>query len=331
MHPGRSLGAGFAAMAIAVPLAAIAQTIELRLPIDCEVGRTCAIQHYVDHDSSQRAQDYRCGSLTYDGHDGTDFRLITTAMQRSGVNVFAAADGQVQRVRDGMVDRPLISGGPVVDARACGNGLVIAHSDGWETQYCHLAQGSLLVRPGEPVRAGQAVGRVGFSGNTEFPHLHFTVRLRGAVVDPFSFGAPKEACGGAEMLWSPPLRPSLVYRERTVLNAGFAIGPFTMKQIENGEAGERKVGPKAPALVAFVRTIGLKERDVQRLLVRTPSGQVLVEHEEKALDRNKAQFMIFSGRKMPPNGWPPGTYLATYTISYDGKVVFEHDFGISVQ
>ena len=77
-------------------------SFELGLPIDCDVGRTCFIQNYVDHDSSPAARDYTCGHETYDGHDGTDFRLPSMIEERAGVAVHAAADGQVLRTRDGM-------------------------------------------------------------------------------------------------------------------------------------------------------------------------------------------------------------------------------------
>ncbi|MDG2570956.1 hypothetical protein P7L87_25725, partial [Vibrio parahaemolyticus] len=52
-----------------VALPAVAQDISLRLPVACEIGRTCFIQHYVDRDPSPAASDYQCGTLTYDAHD----------------------------------------------------------------------------------------------------------------------------------------------------------------------------------------------------------------------------------------------------------------------
>lgn len=61
---------------LVLTMVATAQPIELGLPIDCEIGRDCVIQHYVDHDR----------------HNGTDFRLSDLAAQRRGVNVLAAAD-----------------------------------------------------------------------------------------------------------------------------------------------------------------------------------------------------------------------------------------------
>jgi hypothetical protein len=323
-------GVSCGCLALAFPLAAVAQTIELRLPIDCEVGRTCVIQHYVDRDPSANAQDYQCGTLTYDGHNGTDFRLPTTAIQRAGIDVLAAAEGRVQHVRDGMPDISVSTpSAPSVDDRECGNGVIIAHADGWESQYCHMALGSLRVKPGEFVRPGQPIGRVGLSGRTEFPHLHFTVRLRGQVVDPFAFGAPEGACGGGVTLWSAGLRASLAYRAPAILNTGFANAPVTMGQIESGEAGQEAPALEASALVAFVRAIGLKAGDLQQLWVRTPDGRMLAEHSEKPLERNKAQSMLYVGKKRPPSGWPAGTYQATYRIVREGKVVLEQVFAVS--
>ena len=175
--------------------------IELGLPIACEIGRTCLIQNHVDHDRSGGASDYQCGALTYDGHNGTDFRVPTLAMQRGGVNVLAVADGQVLRTRDGVADIAMSApDAPSVARQACGNGATIAHADGWETQYCHLARGSLRVKPGDRVNMGHPLGQVGLSGKTEFPHVHLTVRLNGEVVDPFASGASEGSCGGGTVL-----------------------------------------------------------------------------------------------------------------------------------
>jgi hypothetical protein len=308
-----------------------AQAIDLGPPIDCEVGRACFIQNYMDHDPSPGARDYQCGTLTYDGHNGTDFRLPTLAAQRSGVNVLAAAQGQVLRARDGMADISIsAAGAPSVADRECGNGVVIAHAAGWETQYCHLARGSLRVKPGDRVVAGQPLGQVGLSGKTEFPHLHLTVRQGGKVVDPFAVDAAEGACGAGTSLWSASVRDSLAYQARTVLNVGFAAGPVTMEQIESGEAAGSPPGVEAQALVAFVRAIGLKRGDTQRLSITAPDGRLIADQAEKPLDRDKAQVMLFVGRKRPPAGWDRGPYRATYSVVRDGNVLLERSFEASL-
>jgi Peptidase family M23 len=311
-------------------LATTASAVEFGLPIDCEVGRSCVIQNYVDHDPSPNARDYLCGTLTYDGHNGTDFRLPTLVARRAGVNVLAAADGQVLRTRDGMADILMSAlNTPSVTGRECGNAVVISNAEGWETQYCHLAQSSLRVKPGDRVVKGQPIGQVGLSGRTEFPHLHLTVRHRGKVVDPFAFGTPEEACGAGTPLWHPSVRKTLAYRARTVLNAGFATRPVTMEDVESGEAGRVPLGPEADALVAFVRAIGLKLGDVQRLSIAGPDGQVIADRTEKPLDRDKAQVLLFGGRKRSPLDWQAGTYRATYQVIRDGQNLFEQRFETS--
>jgi hypothetical protein len=313
-----------------VILTTAGHAIELGLPIDCDVGRNCVIQQYVDHDSSSKARDYQCGTLTYDRHNGTDFRLPNLAARRAGVNVLAAADGQVLRTRDGMPDISVSSAeASSVADRECGNGVVISHDEGWETQYCHLAQG-VLVRPGDRVTAGRPIGRVGLSGKTQFPHLHFTVRHQGQIVDPFAFGIAEGTCGGGTSLWTVSAQKLLTYQARTVLNTGFADGPVTMEQVEAGEVERTPPGSRAAALVAFVRAIGLKAGDVQRLSLVGPDRQILADRTEKPLDRDKAQVLLFAGKKRPPTGWPPGRYQATYSVSRNGQIELERLFVLSL-
>jgi murein DD-endopeptidase MepM/ murein hydrolase activator NlpD len=304
--------------------------IVLDLPLQCALGTTCAIQQYVDHDPSPAARDYQCGTLSYDGHNGTDFRLPTLAAQRAGVNVLAAANGVVARVRDQMQDVSIAASGVVaVGNRMCGNGVIVTHRDGWETQYCHLEKDSVRVRPGQGVVAGTPLGRVGLSGATVFPHLHFTVRHHGAIVDPFAFGAAADSCGGGVPLWRASLRAALRYRAREVLNAGFSAAPVSMDAVEAGDGIELKPDSADPAaIVAYVRSIGLKAGDVQQLLIRAPDGSVVLEHAANRLERNQAQSLLFAGKARPAGGWPGGRYWATYRVLLDGQVVLEHSFSV---
>ncbi len=291
-------------------------------PVDCRVGITCEIQHYVDHGGGGAAKDFRCGSVTYKGHNGTDIRVLTMADERRGVAVKAAAAGQVLRVRDGMDDVSVaVTGHDAVKDRDCGNAAVIAHADGFETQYCHMAKGSVSVKPGDRVAAGQPIGRVGLSGDTEFPHLHITVRHDGQVIDPFAFGAPEGSCSGGTSLWRPDLQPSLAYKNGTVLNMGLAPRPVTMDDIDNG-AGAELLTTDAPAVLAYVRAIDLRQGDVQRLVLTGPGG-TLLDRSEPPLPSNKDQTYIGVGRKRPGGGWPPGAYAATFTVTRDGKVIVD--------
>lgn len=314
--------------------AAHAQEISLRLPVACEIGRTCFIQHYVDHVRDAGVSDYMCGTLTYDGHDGTDIRVPTTAAQKAGVDVVAAADGTVLRTRDGMEDISITGRGrESVENAECGNGAVVDHGNGWQTQYCHMAKGSLRVKSGDALKAGDKIGQVGLSGATEFPHLHFTIRKDGKVVDPFMSGPPTKSCDsrGASSLWEERLRPSLAYQAGSVLNKGFAPGPVTTEAVESGATERNTPTTNAPALVAYVRAIGLKGGDVQTLTLFDTDGKPVAQNKAPPLDRNKAQWLMFAGVKQPAGGFRPGLYRAIYRVERDGKPAIEQAFGIALR
>src|SRR5258706_5989149 len=76
----------------------------LALPIACEMGKSCVLQNYVDHDPGPGARDYRCGRLTYNGHKGTDIRVIDLPAFRKGVPVLAAAARPVRAIRHRLSD-----------------------------------------------------------------------------------------------------------------------------------------------------------------------------------------------------------------------------------
>lgn len=74
-----------------------------------------------------------------------------------------------------------------------GNHVVIRHDDGAYAAYAHLRRGSLRVRRGEQVEAGQLLGECGNSGNTTEPHLHAQLMDRASLLTaagiPFEFAA----------------------------------------------------------------------------------------------------------------------------------------------
>jgi len=65
-----------------------------------------------------------------------------------------------------------------------GKVLTIDHGMGWTTRYAHLSK--VYVRRGERVKGGELIGRVGRSGLTTGPHLHFEIRYQGMPLDPIN-------------------------------------------------------------------------------------------------------------------------------------------------
>lgn len=169
----------------------------LDLPLACEPGRSCWVANYADTDPSAAATDFSCGPRAYEGHDGVDFAIRDLGEMARGVTVLAAAAGVVRGARDGVADVAAVDAESRarVAGRECGNGVLLEHGEGWQTQYCHLRRGSVGVRPGQRVAAGEPLGLVGLSGQTEFPHLHLAVRHNGVARDPFTGAALADGCG----------------------------------------------------------------------------------------------------------------------------------------
>ncbi len=97
-------------------------------------------------------------------HSGTDI----AAARSSAVN--AAAGGNVVLAKDLYFN---------------GNTVIIDHGHGLLTMYCHLEHVAVAV--GNPISRGQILGTVGATGRVTGPHLHFSVSLNNARVDPALF------------------------------------------------------------------------------------------------------------------------------------------------
>lgn len=298
---------------------------KLAFPLACHIGKDCEIQHYVDRDPGPGARDYHCGPRTYDKHDGIDIRLLDMAQQRRGVDVLAAAAGRVVATRDGVEDISIRTpGAPSIKGRECGNRVGIAVGGGWIVDYCHLARGSVRVKVGDMVAAGQPVAKVGLSGDTEFPHLHVSVQHGNTFVDPFEPDPSANACGPQGALWDPAALAQMRYKAGAVLNAGFAAQPLTMDQVEDG--GIPAPTGSAPAVVAYARLIGLQSGDVIAMKLTGPGGKVLAQTRQPPLARYRDEDLVYVGRKQPPEGWAHGAYRAEVQVIRQGKVAVTRTF-----
>lgn len=100
-------------------------------------------------------------------HQGIDIGAST------GSNILAAASGVVSIA---------------TYSSSAGNYVMISHGGGVSTVYMHCS--SLLVSEGEKVSQGQVIAKVGSTGYSTGPHLHFGIRSGGSYVNPLNYVSP---------------------------------------------------------------------------------------------------------------------------------------------
>ncbi len=329
----RRIAAVSAALAASLIGAAVAaedaKPPELSLPIACDLGSNCFVQSYVDIDDGPGVRDFACGDATYDQHTGTDFRLLSAAAAKAGVPVLAVADGVVKGLRDGETDVFVSEGGrDPVKGRECGNGVVLDHGSGWETQVCHMRKGSVRVKAGQTVKRGDQLGEVGFSGLADFAHVHLSVRHAGKSVDPFTAHELDGACvkdvEATLGMWTEEAADVLGYKTAEILGAEIADRIPSTAELEHDHQRLAPASPESGQLLLVVRLIKLHEGDVVRLLLTGPGG-LRIDGGEKPLPRSKATYIAYAGLRRPQGleRWPAGRYEGRVTVERNGEVLGE--------
>lgn len=100
-------------------------------------------------------------------HTGLDM----ASQEIENKNVYAAVPGEIVAIKEGNT--------------GYGNHVIIRHN-GYETLYGHLSSFS-NIKVGDEVQAGVVIGKVGSTGRSTSPHLHFEVRIDNVTVDPKAF------------------------------------------------------------------------------------------------------------------------------------------------
>lgn len=153
-----------------------------------------AISAFVDHNTDFPAavQDFNCGARSFDtstglNHSGTDIFLWPfgwSMMEEGRVDVVAAASGIIIEKLDGHFDANCTG-----QDTTSWNAVYIRHNDGSIAWYGHLKENTLTSLPiGSTIQQGDYIGKVGSSGASTGPHLHFEVYADEdltLLVDPF--------------------------------------------------------------------------------------------------------------------------------------------------
>jgi murein DD-endopeptidase MepM/ murein hydrolase activator NlpD len=95
-----------------------------------------------------------------------------------GIDIVSHTGTPIRATADGIVSR-------ATRVSDYGKTLDISHGFGYVTRYAHLSE--VLVRPGQKVRRGDLVGRMGSTGRSTGPHLHYEVFRDGRRVNPWKY------------------------------------------------------------------------------------------------------------------------------------------------
>lgn len=106
-------------------------------------------------------------------------------LHNDGINIAGRRGSPVLAAENGVV---AYTGN---ELRGFGHLVLLRHAGGWITAYAHNEK--VLVRRGDKVRIGQAIARLGATGNVSRPQLHFEIRRGSKAVDPLRYLAPRTA------------------------------------------------------------------------------------------------------------------------------------------
>ena len=160
--------------------------VPTRYPFHPQAGlyeRDLFFNNFVDLDPAggdAAILDWNCTGYTYDTHQGHDSNPRSFAFQDIGVPIYAALDGRVVDAQDGNPDHSTT----LTDKPA--NYVMIDHASAQTGLYWHMRKGSVAVKTGDRVVAGQTIGMTASSGFTDGPHLHFETWVNDVAVEPFS-------------------------------------------------------------------------------------------------------------------------------------------------
>ncbi len=227
--------------------------------------------NFVDLDPGPGMRDFDCGTQTYDGHTGTDSVIRSFREMDIGVPVFAALAGRVIQVQDGEYDRRF---GPTVSQ--FDNHVVLEHGPGRFTIYGHLRKGVTLER-GQRVVAGQQLGWTASSGNSSWPHLHFTSQVGGQVEEPWG-----GACNDAPSGWTnQPQYPKDAYLRELELSEKPFVGKAELPYDQAKRTGTFVAGTR---MIYTRLEFGLLSPDAKlRIRILRPNGSLAVDRASSAM------------------------------------------------
>ena len=170
---------------------AVKMLLEIRYLSPTEIMAACG---YTEMDENWSRLIYKTLEMSYDPNVGMLGSLFSDDSWRNhitsnygyrtypytgfhqGIDIGMPMGTPICAVKDGTVSSA------VYGTSGYGYYIILDHGDGVQTLYAHCSQ--LLVVPGTEVTKGQVIAKVGSTGRSTGPHVHFEVRINGEAVDP---------------------------------------------------------------------------------------------------------------------------------------------------
>jgi hypothetical protein len=283
------------------------------LPLDCGEADGCRIVQFVDMKGGEGGGDFACSTRSEDGHRGTDYGLRDVSrVWKDSVKVMSSADGVVVLRRDGYIDMPAsFLGLEQEEGVEWGNYVVVNHGGGWQTVYAHLKKGSLRVSPGQFVRRGEELGRLGFSGLTGYPHLHFEVLKDSRPYDPYSGRFMEEGCEdevtSMHGRFDKEALDRFLYRRTELFELGFSdTENVSVWSALNGFLRRESIDFGGSHLGFFALVAGTVRGDMWQVEIVSPKGDVLVDRRGEVKNDSAMEVLgvglSYSGKDRPHLG-----------------------------
>ncbi|UCC26708.1 MAG: peptidoglycan DD-metalloendopeptidase family protein [Gemmatimonadales bacterium] len=296
-------------LADSVPVQVL-ETLQLVFPLEGVLNTDFYYVNYVDLRSGPGILDYRCGPKSYDGHHGVDLTLPSFERMDEGVRILAAAPGTVTQIADGVFDRSTTNG-----PGGFGNHVRLQHRDGFESIYGHMARSSVAVSLGQSVEAGQVLGLVGSSGNSDMPHLHVEFLRYGSVVDAFA-----GECGDVVDHWAAA---DPYQDEFGLIQSRLTTADLTLDLVKAPVAHTSTFSTDDVRFSAWVHLANVREGSTSRFDLFDPDGGLFWTYSFTH-DRFWAMSWWWVWRTLQGSMTVPGTWRLEYRN--DGNLLAEHDF-----
>jgi len=192
----------------------------------------------------------------------------------------------------------------------------------------------VIVTPGESVSGGQALGLLGLSGFTTYPHLEFFVIKDDRFIDPFYPAEKVGECGQTDnSLWKNI--NSLPYHDSKVVSSGFSDAIPQLNQVVLGSHQQAFLPSSIKRLAFWIQVIGAKKDDIHSIIIYNQRNEIIAESSNNVLGNDQSVGILSIVHELTSGNLAPGLYKGSFIaerVANGKKMTIErHDNQIVLQ